>query len=306
MGSKAAGKTSPDAEALRRPCRISDERIQLRGRPQELVGVVSMQRGPVPISAFKSATTDISETEFGYLQRLHFAPLISTTLPAEPSPLLGLSIGAAIAPDSRARVPVRFAVGRTTPPGKYEAVFDVGGHEQAAEIEVLAEEALEILPRNLSISGPPGGIAREQVILRNTGNTRLTIDVLGLLVLQEEQQICLSLQHALAQVKPVEGEGAHRVFLDALATSLAERKTDLGRVRVEDGPRSLEPGDADVVMLAFHLPRDMIAGRQYRALLKAGSAQLFVKITAEPGGKAGAPSSESTPRNRRGKRESAS
>lgn len=289
--SRAARPPTP-AEALRRPCAVEDDRIRLRGRPGELVGVVAMSRAPVPTAAFKVATSDISETEIGYLQRLHYAPLLSSTLPSTSTVAPTLSLGASLTPGTRGRVPVRFSVERTTRPGRYQAVFEVGGAPVSADIEVLPDEALEIMPAHLAISGPPGGVAEEEVILRNAGNTTLDLDLLGVLVLQEEEQICLSLQRALGQVKSgVEGE-AHRVFLDALVQGLAERKTDFARVRLADGPLSLAPGQAEAVRLAVHLPRDMEAGRRYRALLKARSAKLFVQIQAEPGGGSATPRSD--------------
>jgi hypothetical protein len=37
---------------------------------------MAIRREPVPVAAFKVATTDIGETEFGYLQRLAFARVV--------------------------------------------------------------------------------------------------------------------------------------------------------------------------------------------------------------------------------------
>jgi hypothetical protein len=275
--------TTTGVDALRRPCTVEDERIRLRGRPDELVGIVAMSRAPAPIDGFKIATSDINETEFGYLQRLHYAPLLSSTLPVSHALPRTLSLSAILPPGTTGRVPVRFAVERTTPPGHYEVVFEVGGEPITADVEVLPDEALEIMPAHLALFGPPGGVVEDEVILRNNGNVPIDLDVLGVLVLQEEEQICLSLQRALGQVKSG-GEGeAHRVFLDAVVRDLAERKTEFGRVRLADGALTLSPGQAEAVRLAVHLPRDMTSGRRYRALLKARSAKLFVQITAEPG-----------------------
>lgn len=277
------------ADALARPFTVGDDPIRLRGRPSELVGLMPMRREPVPRAAFKSATVNIEETEFGYLHRLSFAPLVSSSLPVEMGAHHGLSIGGALAPGAAGNVPISFSVDRTTPPGRYEAVFLLGGEERRLEIEVLPDEAIQIIPRTVAIAGPPGGVAYESVVLRNAGNIPAEIDVLGVLVLQEQEQICLSLQYALERTKGHPEEGAHRVFLDALASRLGERKTDLARVRVADGPCRIAPGDSAHVRLAFHLPGNMAPGRQYRALLKAATAQLFVRISAEPGEHASRP-----------------
>ena len=279
-----AAPTKPSRlDPVARPFTAEEDRVRLRGRPSELVGIMTMRREPLPKEAFKTATTDIGETEFGYLHRLAFAPLVSTSLPIDTALPRTLSIAGNLSPGASGRVPIRFSVERTTPPGTYEAVFSLGGAEQVAEIEVLPDEVLEIIPRSIAVAGPPGGVAYEQLILRNAGNVPIEIDVLGVLVLQEQEQVCLSLQYALDQTRRSSEEGAHRVFLDALASSLGGRKTDVARVRVADGPCHVPAGDAVEVRIAIHLPKDMIAGRQYRALLKAGTAQLFVKIKAEPG-----------------------
>ncbi|WP_205479494.1 hypothetical protein [Sphingomonas arenae] len=276
----------PAEDSIPRPFTVDEDRIRLRGRPSELVGVMTVRRAAAPSrELFKVATTNLAETEFGYHQQLAFAPLASSSLPLDHAMPRVLSLGAAPPPGACGRVPVRFSVEPTTPPGRYEATFSVAGVDQVAEIEVLPHELLEISPRDIAISGPAGGVVHDELILRNGGNVPLDLDVLGVLVLQEEEQLCLSLQHALDRTKGCrDDEGAHTVFLDALASSLAARKTDLARVRLADGPQQIAPGDAIQARVAFHLPGNMIAGRQYRALMKAGTARLFVRITAEAGG----------------------
>jgi hypothetical protein len=285
----AAGRESPleTGPTTQRALVVQEARIRLRGKPGELLGLVDVAR-PVPFEgAFEQATLAMERTGFGYRRQLSFAPLRSARLPITPA-RGHLSFLKTVPAGGNGRVPVRFQVDPTTPPGTYEAVFDVAGEAQDADLEVLADPRLEIQPGRVSVSGPAGGIATEMLVLVNGGNVPLELDVLGLLVLQEEEQICLSLQRALARVKAEGSEsrgrtpGAHHVFLDALVESLAERKTDFGRVRLAR-PMTLAPGAAEMADVDFHLPRDMIAGRLYRARLKAQGAQLYVAIAAEPG-----------------------
>jgi len=179
---------------------------------------------------------------------------------------------------------VRLSVDPQTPPGTYEATFDIAGTEQRAQIEVLPVERLSITPRSVSIVAAPGEVVRTDLVLSNAGNVPVDLDVLGRLVLQEEEQVCLSLQSALAEVKKNKREGqSYEVFLNALADSLAERKTDFGKVRLAEGVIALKAGDSWFGPVAIHCPRDMVTGRQYRALLKARSGQLFVQITCRKG-----------------------
>jgi len=259
----------------------------LRGTPGELIGIMDMERAEAPDpAAFKVVTRDVAETAFGYHQRMRFAPLKSANLPRVAGRQMNLSFRSLPAPGTRGSVPISTSVDPHTPPGIYEAVFDVAGEERQVQIEVLPVEQLAISPRSISIVAPAGEVINEELILTNRGNVSLTLDILGMLVLQEEEQVCLSIQRALGQVKANPDGEAHKVFLDALATSLAEKKTDFGRVRLADGPIELGAGESRYATVAIHTPRDMIGGHQYRALLKArGAAQLFVKITCSAGGK---------------------
>lgn len=284
-----AGPVVADAtEALRCPLVACEDRIRLRGKPGNIVGVMQIRRAAHPgEAAFKTATNDIAETAFGYHQRLSFAPLLRTSLPIASAVPRNLSFRSMPSPGTQAAVPVSFSVDPLTPPGVYEAVFDVAGGEQAAEIEVLPVERLDIVPRSLAVTGRAGARVQETVVLTNSGNVPMTLDVLGMLVLQEDEQICLSIQRALGEVKSGKREGEpYEQFLSAFITSVAERKTDFGRVRLADGAIVLAAGESREARLAIHLPRDIIAGRQYGAQLKTHGVQLFVHITAVAGSKA--------------------
>lgn len=280
------GSEDAGAEALMRPCSVADDVIRLRGTPDEIVGLATMRRREEPEeSAFKLATTNVAETRFGYHERLSFAPMLSNSLPPSASPAIRtLSFTRLPAPGAEAQVPVRMAVDPQTPPGTYEATFDVAGSEQRAQIEVLPVERLTLSPRAIEIVAAPGEAVRVDLVITNAGNVPVELDTLGMLVLQEEEQVCLSLQRALGEVKKKREGQSYEVFLNALADSLAERKTDFGKVRLAEGAITLKAGDSWFGPVAIHCPRDMVTGRQYRALLKARSASLFVKITCRKGG----------------------
>lgn len=277
-----ASKQSAKAPGLPVPCSIEDDVISLRGEPSDLVGIATIRHAEEPEeSAFKLFTTDIAETRFGYLQRKRFAPLISSSLPNLGQVAPNLSLTRLPAPGQSGRVPVRLSLDPHTPPGNYEAQFDVAGSTQKAMIEVLAVERLSFAPRSLTITASPGEVVKVQLVITNEGNQSLTLGMLGMLVLQEEEQVCLSIQRALAAVKSSKEGEEHRIFLDSLARSLAEKKTDFGRVRLADGEVTLAGGESYCGMAEIHTPRDMAPGAQYRSLLKTRSGQLFVRITAQ-------------------------
>jgi hypothetical protein len=273
----AQAKT-PDAP---RPLAFVDKgALRLRGRPDELLGVAEFACTAAPhgqrrLQAVRRRRASVislrsSELPLGHARRLS---------------LLG-----AVPPGATGRLPVQFSVDPETPPGRYKALFDLDGAERAAEIEVLPDPRLEIQPGRMEVMGAPGAVVSSTAVLANRGNVPLELGLLGMLVLQEEEQLCLSLQQALARVRAAAADAGtaspHTLFLDSLAASLAERKTDFGKVRLAQ-PLTLSPGDAALVDLEVHLPRDMQVGRHYRALLKALGAQIFVTIVAQgEGGKA--------------------
>jgi hypothetical protein len=248
--------------------------LKLRGRPEELLGVAEFASGAAPEGQRR--------LEAVRRRRASVIAVRSSELPL--SHARRLSLLGAVPPGAKGRLPVQFSVDPETPPGRYKAVFDLDGAERAAEIEVLPDPRLEIQPARMEVTGAPGAVVQATAVLANRGNVPLELGLLGMLVLQEEEQLCLSLQQALARVKAATDEAGkgspHTLFLDSLAGSLAERKTDFGKVRLAK-PLTLPPGDAALVELEFHLPRDMLVGRQYRALLKAKGAQIFVTILAE-------------------------
>jgi hypothetical protein len=272
-GSETGGKTA--SSHTQRPLSFRDKgTLVLRGRPDELLGVAEFARAPEagPQRRLQAARQ----------RRASVISLRSSELPRGHA--RQLSLLGAVPAGASGRVPVQFSVDAATPPGRYKAVFDLDGSDRVAEIEVLADPRLEIRPGRIAVSGAPGAVTRVTAVLANRGNVALDLGLLGMLVLQEEEQLCLSLQQALARVKAASSEDGkespHTLFLDSLAGSLAARKTDFGKVRLA-APLTLAPGDAELVELDIHLPRDMVAGRHYRALLKAMGAQLFVTIVAE-------------------------
>jgi hypothetical protein len=185
-------------------------------------------------------------------------------------------------------VPVRFVVPPGTAPAIYEAVFDIGGEPHTAEIEVLPDERLHIAAPEPVMAGSAGKTVSVELLLTNRGNVPLALDVLGVVVLDDLEPLCLGVERALAAVRALaEEKDAHRLFLDRLVKDFADRKPGLVRVRVAEGPVTLEPGDTRTLAVELHLPRDLPAGRRYRGLLeyKTGRALLWIDSTMGKGGR---------------------
>ncbi len=278
----------------------SGEPFELKGPPGALVGMLEVAASPMAAADSGSfnlglfekahlaraagvAPGDMAVFDFDGVERTvatpptgdsPFAVLLKSNLPPSRRPPRALRIGRA-APGETRMTPVRYAVDPLTPPGGYSATFSVGQAQREARIVVLPQEGLSIEPRQISLSGRPGEAVVEDLVLENTGNTPIELGALGAMVTEEDEQVCLSLQHAMART----GEKGAMGFLDAFASSLADRKTDLVRVAIASGGLRLLPGEARQVAVAFHLPENMKPGRRYHALLKCGSAQLSTQIT---------------------------
>lgn len=278
------GETAPPAEQLAadplllRPIRAEDKRLRLRGPPNDLVGIVTLARGAEP-TFFGGATPPPAIGKAGYRRRLTEAKLVSSSVPAAPGGDTALRFATEIPPETSAKVAARLAVPRTTPPGVYKAVFDIGGEPREAELEVLAEEQLDIGPSGLALSGAPGAVVGTELLFTNRGNVPLVLDVLGGLILEDLEPLCLSVQRALAQVRDKEcQDDAHRFFLDALVKNVADKRADMGRARIAGGPATLEPGNSALLGVELHFPANLAPGRGYRATLQYRGGRVSLRI----------------------------
>ena len=253
-------QSGPEAGlALRR-----DEPIVLRGRPDELVGMVELANegeSDLFVKGFDIVESSLPERCLPARRRL----FVQQRLPA----------GAA------ARVPVIAAVDDTTPPGRHEAIIVVGGRQRRAILEVRPHRSVELTPQSVELTGAAGEAPTETFLFENRGNVPIELGAVGLVVLQEQEQVCRSLQHALAEA---EGKG-YEAFLDTLVNDLARKRVDLMRVRAAGGRRELAPGETEEVALEFHIPGNVASGRTYRGKLLAFDRSIGVRLTVTAGGR---------------------
>jgi hypothetical protein len=283
--------------ALRRPIWSDEEKIRLKGPPHALVGAVRLSRGPEP-KQFPLRPNNLSESRAGYQFRLSRAEMVSSSLPLPPR-FTYLSLGSPIPSESTVHVPVRFALPPGTAPATYEAVFDIGGEPHSVELQVLPDERLDIAAPEPAMTGAAGEAVRCELLFSNRGNVPLTLDVLGGVVLEDLEPTCLAVDRALAAVRALaEEKDAHRVFLDRLVKDYADRQPGLVRVRVAEGPVTLEPGDARTLAVEFHLPGNLPPGRRYQGLLEYGTgrARLRIDSTVAKGGREKAARPAAAPR----------
>ncbi len=280
--------------------KAADDRFELRGPPDALVGVLTVTAAPqaassaaVGLGILEAARAwrrsggapppelspdrlqafEVDRPDEAEAADLSSARLVESELPPQAGLPGPLHIGHVEPGETRA-APVSYAVGPRTPPGTYAAVFEVGGAARRATITVLPFERLVLHPGRVSLKGAPGATVIQAVVLENAGNTDIAVGGIGRMVTEEREQVCLSLQEAMAQT---DADG-WRGFMDGFFTSLSRRKTGVILVAAKNPNTTLTPGEARSVPLAFRLPSDMQPGRRYTAELPAWSSSLFAEI----------------------------
>ena len=229
----------------------------LRGTPEDLVGVLEL----------------VNETK---------EPLLVRSLRLRDPKLPGLdsrgrrrlTLRQSVPAGGRRRVPVRFALDPATPPGTYEVTFADERSEHPAQLEVLPQRRLGLLPDRLEVEAAPGEVAKVPMVLTNRGNVPLELSVLAVMVLEEDQQICLALQNALAAARGKDYE----TFLNALTEDLAGKKVDFLRIRLAGSGLKLEVGATEMVGVELHVPRNALPGRTYRSRAAVFGQSLFLML----------------------------
>lgn len=231
--------------------------LVLRGTPDNLVGVLDL-------------ANESKEPRVVRSLRLREAGIAGAGRPGRRRLLLREAIPAG----GRCHVPVEFAVSPTTPPGDYSVVFSSDHGEHQARIEVLPQQRLSLLPARMEMEAAPGDVVTVPVVLSNQGNVPIELSVLGVMVLEENQQMCLALQHALGEARGKD----HKAFLDALVSNLAGKKVDFMRLKLAGAGVTLDIGETRSAELELHVPANAAPGRTYQARTAVFDQPLFVKL----------------------------
>jgi hypothetical protein len=184
-----------------------------------------------------------------------------------------------VRPGERRRVPVKFALSPTTPPGEYHAEIQLAEHTWPVVMHVTEKLALEISPSRLVLHNNPGATVTRQVILSNLGNVPITIEELAAIPLDDELLQCRLLRAVVAAIGDDEDQ-----TIDSILTQFAHQgksilaQAGLLRVRNRTGRLTLEPGQISPVELEFRLPSTIDKRTRYRALVPIFTSDLEVII----------------------------
>lgn len=274
--------TTVDRRALRdKALKLTESRVVLTGTPTQVIGAVKLRRNSVPAHAFSTMTMDPTETYVGHLQELQRGEMLKTSIDQRFCENAALGLGMLPREGEEGSVPMSLCLHPQTPPGQYNATLRIAGDDVEAEIDVLPERRFRILTSQIVATGSAGETVYARMLIQNEGNLAEDFSGLGRLVLQEDQQICLSLQEAISAVKSEKEEGHGFVrFADQFVTSLANRQTNSARVSVAGGKRRLEGGETAELALAIKLPGDLKAGHTYVTVLNVVNASVGILIVA--------------------------
>ncbi|MFQ5560064.1 MAG: hypothetical protein ACE5FU_05695 [Nitrospinota bacterium] len=108
--------------------------------------------------------------------KLRTLALRSTTLKdSVNSPLTRLQVNSHVGPEERASVPAFMEVDPNTPPGVYDAEFEIGGRFQKIEAHVVETVNLLLQPESITlVAGTEDSFERE-ILVENAGNIPLAL-----------------------------------------------------------------------------------------------------------------------------------
>jgi hypothetical protein len=257
----------------------ADRKIVLRGPPRGITGALEIAAAPQPAPVRAGGNVSVMDC-VNYRLALTRAELIGTSLPGV-SPNARLSFRTILQPGMTGCVPVSFAVPDLTPPGMYEAVFDVGGRAVSAEVEVLPHERLDVRGGDAVLSGSAGETIRFDLIFINRGNVAVTLDSLGEVAFDDLEPLCPTLNRSLARVRAHRSrKDAFSVFADDLIAQLANRAIGAGTARVAGRAVTLPPGACANLAVEVTLPARLNAGHRYRGRVNCGSSGAWIRLDA--------------------------
>lgn len=261
-----ARKKVAGVEAVESP---GEKPIILMGQPGALKGELFLHNAGEGRMVFRGAELRSHEAERLKTGRAVEQMTVSRKVPA-----------VIVKPGERRRVPLRFALDPTTPPGEYHALLQMADQSWQVIFQVTERVALEISPSVLVIHNRPGSTAVKQIVLRNAGNVELNIEEISAVPLDDELVQCRILRAVAAAIGSQEESK-----LDDILTEFAHQskavldQAGILRVRNRSGRFTLQPGEVRRIEIEIRLPESLEKRTRYRAVLPIYNADLTFSIT---------------------------
>jgi hypothetical protein len=175
-------------------------------------------------------------------------------------------------------VAVDLSLNPATPPGVYEAVLEIDGHERPVVLHVTEHVAFSMQPDELVVPNRPGQKVHKRVVFTNEGNVPLAVRTIGTVVLDDELAHCRALRGALADV------GETMENLDAFVKALGRRYRtvyDTLALKVQNERVTLAPGDTRAVDLHIGLPEKLDARSRYTGYAAVSTGTLTFTVVPD-------------------------
>jgi|SRR5215472_9543460 len=178
---------------------------------------------------------------------------------------------------------IKVSLSPFTAPGHYKTNLVLGNYTYPAELHVIENVDLEIVPSQLVLENRPGTRAEKQVMFRNTGNTQLTITSAGALVTDEELMTCRILRGGLA-VGTESGANSFDQWLTAFMREAHRNVREAGMLHVsnKEGETVIPPGESRDVVFVIRQPDTQRANARYFSVAFFYTANLIISLV--PGG----------------------
>jgi hypothetical protein len=238
--------------------------IVLVGQPGALKGELFLHNPGEARMVFRGAALRSREAEAAALEEKLVARKVPSVI---------------VRPGERRRVPLRFALDPTTPPGEYHANLQTADQTIPLVFHVTERIDLEISPKELVLHNQPGALVTKDVVLRNLSNVELTIEEISAVPLDDELAQCRILRAVAAVIGSLDESD-----LDEILTEFAHQsqrvleQAGILRVRNRAGRITLQPGEVRRIQLEIRLPESLERRTRYRGVLPIYNADLVISI----------------------------
>ena len=264
-----AGKKSLEKEPEPAPVEAP---IVLTGTPKAMRGQLYLHNPGEARMIFRGAQLRSEKVVTGKAAAKAAKPLeqlmVSRKIPA-----------AIVKPGERRRVPLRFALDPTTPPGEYRASLEMANQSWPLVFLVAETIALSVSPGLIVIHNQPGATATKFVVLSNDGNVDLDINDVTVIPLDDELAQCRILRGVSAVIGAQEESDLDHILTEFAHQSKAVLdQAGLLRVRNRSGSFVLQPGEVRQIELEIRLPDTLDKRTRYIAILPIYTANLTISL----------------------------
>lgn len=181
-----------------------------------------------------------------------------------------------LAPRSKVSVMAKLPLHPTTPPGKYTLTLHIGTHCYTANVQVTAEEHLQITPKRLNFEGASGDQVSQCVTFENLGNTCISLQDLSMVWLEEKNWG----GHTLVQtIRDTPADADYTGYLNTLLKNFQNSMIAPAKVELSPSePNVIHPGELLEKTVSLTLPPGLKKGKTYHGFIKIRRYRIWLAV----------------------------